>query len=263
MSLDAPIAHGRSAEIHPWKDGQILKLFHDWLPTEAVQHEARIARAVHAAGLAAPRAGEIVEVGGRLGLEYERLDGMPMGKEMAARPWSLARLSRLLAKLHVEMHAVEGMDGLPPQRARLETKIRRAGGLDPGLQAAVLRALDRMPEGDRLCHNDFHPWNVMMTGRGAVVIDWTDAACGNPLADVARTALVLGGVRHMTEMVTWKEKLAAGLCCRAYLRRTFELRPGSEFEYRAWWPIVAAARMDEEISGLEEWLRAQVEKGVR
>jgi len=186
-----------------------------------------------------------------------------MGQEMAARPWSLPRLSRLLAELHVQMHAAEGVDGLPLQRARLETKIRRARGLDPGLQTAVLRALDRMPEGNRLCHNDFHPWNIMMTRRGAVVIDWMDAACGNSLADVARTALVLDSVKHMTEMVTWKEKLAAGLCCRAYLKRTIELRPGSEAEFRAWWPIIAAARMDEGISGLEDWLRVQVEKGVR
>jgi hypothetical protein len=42
------------------------------------------------------------------------------------------------------------------------------------------------------------------------------------------------------------------------VKRYFELRPGGEAEYRAWWPIVAAGRMSEGVPGLEEWLRRQV-----
>lgn len=257
MLPDKPIAYGRTAEIFLWRNHQVLKLFHEWFPAEAVQYEAHIARAVQAAGLAVPQVGEIVEVDGRLGLEYQRLEGVSMGEEMTAKPWTLVRLARQLAELHARMHDTTGVEGMPSQQERLESKIKQAKGLSVALRESLLQALDGMPTGDRLCHGDFHPWNVLMIAGGAVVIDWDSAACGNPLADVARAAVLLAGVSKMSEMVTWREKLAARWCRRVYVRRYFEIRPGGEEEYQAWRPIVAAARMSEGIPGLEDWLRAQ------
>jgi len=52
-----------------------------------------------------------------------------------------------------------------------------------------------MPDGgDRLLHLDLHPLNVIMSPQGPVVIDWPNARCGDPMADVAVTyALVACG----------------------------------------------------------------------
>lgn len=262
MSLGRPIASGRTAEIYPWRHYRVLKLFHEWVPEEDVRHEARIARAVQATGLAVPEVGEIVEVHGRLGLEYERLEGISMGQTMTTRPWTLVRLARLLAELHVGVHATRGTEGIPSQRERLERKVRGAQGLSTKLREAALRALERMPRGDRLCHGDFHPWNVIMTDRGTMVMDWFGATCGNPLADVARTAVVLESVQVMREPVTWMDKLVAQWCQRVYVRRYFELKPGGEREYRSWRPIVAAGRMSEGIEDIQDWLRTQAAVGL-
>jgi Ser/Thr protein kinase RdoA (MazF antagonist) len=264
VSLGSPIAHGRTAEIYPWGEGdrQILKLFYTWFPEERLRHEAGVARAVQAAGLDVPAVGEVVEVveaDGRLGLVYERLAGVPMGRRMETRPWTLVHLSRRLAELHAQMHEVAGIAGLPPQRARIERKVGAARGLEPALRQRVLAALAEMPDGDRLCHGDFHPWNVIVSGTRTTVIDWIDATCGNPLVDVARTSVILAGVAAMTDLVTWWDRLFVPWVHRLYLRRYFELRPGGEEEVRAWLPIAAAARMSEDIPGLASWLRAQVE----
>jgi Ser/Thr protein kinase RdoA (MazF antagonist) len=259
MPPGQPIAYGRTAEIYAWGDDQVLKLFYDWVPERSVRREAHIARAVHAAGLPVPGVGEIVEIDDRLGLAYERVEGIPMGDVMVSRPWRLVRLARRLAELHAEMHAVEGMEGLPSQRERLANKIQQAQSLGAGLREAALRALGRMSGGNRLClcHGDFHPWNALLTGGRAVVIDWPDATGGNPLADVARTAVILDGVKKMGQPVTWRDKVVVRWCLPVYLRRYFELRPGGEEEYQGWRPIVAAGRMSEGIAGLEDWLRLQ------
>jgi tRNA A-37 threonylcarbamoyl transferase component Bud32 len=264
--LGSPIARGRTAEIYPWGGGdrQVLKLFYASFSDERVHHEARIARAVQAAGLDVPSVGgvvEVVEADGRLGLVYERLAGVPMGRRIETRPWTLVRWSRRLAELHARMHNAVGIAGLPSQRARIERKVRAAKGLEPALRQRVLVALAEMPGGDRLCHGDFHPWNVIVSGDRATVIDWIDATCGNPLADVARTSVILAGIPAMTEMVTWWDRLFVRWVHRLYLRRYFELRPGGEEEYRDWLPIAAAARMSEDIPGLAGWLRARVEAG--
>ena len=48
-----------------------------------------------------------------------------------------------------------------------------------------------MPEGDRLCHGDFHPINVLGEVSRPVVIDWPDACRGDPAADLCRSYLLL------------------------------------------------------------------------
>jgi hypothetical protein len=43
----------------------------------------------------------------------------------------------------------------------------------------------------------------------------------------------------------------------AYLKQYFHLRPGGEEEYRRWLPVVAGARLSENIPELEKWLVTQ------
>ena len=85
ISLDSPIATGRTAEIYAWQDGTVLKLYYEWCPRRWLDEELRIARLVHAAGLAVPAPGEIVEINGRVGLVYERVDGPSMLDDMKQR----------------------------------------------------------------------------------------------------------------------------------------------------------------------------------
>jgi len=262
MLPEKPIALGRTAEIYAWEDGWVLKLFHDWFSAESVQTEARLARAVHAAGLPVPAVGEILEIGNRLGLPYQRVDGSSILEQVRARPWTLPKFSRLLAELQAGMHETGAVAGLPSQRQRLETKIRRAEGLSPELRAAALDALAAMPQGARLCHGDFHFDNVLITAQGPVVIDWIDASLGRPLADVARSSVILLGILAPGSGATWVERVMVRWLHRIYLRHYFRLKPGGEEEYRAWRPIVAAARMSEGIAEIQDWLGSQVEKGL-
>lgn len=262
MSLShPPMATGRTAEIYDWNDHQVLKLFYAWAPRSSVHYEAQIARAICAAGLPVPQVGELVEIEGRLGLEYQKLSGPAMGQMLLVRPWTILRAARQLAELHVTIHAVRGVKNIPSQHERLRYKIEAAQGLPEQLKTAALTALAGMPTGQQLCHGDFHPWNVLMTDAGAIVIDWVDATCGSPPADVARTAVLIEGSRQSSNNIG--EKLAAGWFWRAYVRHYFDLRPGGQDEYRRWWPLVAAGRMSEDIPEQAAWLQDQVEIGLR
>ncbi len=42
-----------------------------------------------------------------------------------------------------------------------------------------------------LCHGDLHPSNVILTDDGPMIVDWFDACRGEPVAEVARTSLLL------------------------------------------------------------------------
>jgi aminoglycoside/choline kinase family phosphotransferase len=119
-----------------------------------------------------------------------------------------------------------------------------------------LNALNTLPAGPQLCHNDFHPDNILITADGPFIIDWLDATVGNPLADVARTSIILLGAAASTQVSRTVEKMFVRLFHSVYVRHYFRICPGSAVEYRRWLPIIAAARLSENIPEIESWLLA-------
>ncbi len=277
VDLGQPIAYGRTAEIYAWHQGQVLKLFYDWFKLENIEKEAWIARAVHSSGLPAPAVGEIIRVNNRYGLLYERVNGFSMMETFKRKPWNVFRHARRMAELHAELHASTVQVNLPSQRHELEKKIRHAEALPALLRFKVLAALEIMPDSDRLCHGDFWPGNILMTAQGEIIIDWIHASRGNPLADLARTTNLALGLIETSQIqksflsLGWRKtnqiknrlfQFFCRLCYPAYLNYYFKLCPGGEDEYQHWLPIVAAARLSDNIPELERMLIAQVENNL-
>jgi hypothetical protein len=159
----------------------------------------------------------------------------------------------------------------------LEENIHHAQALPAHLRDKVLATLEAMPDGDRLCHGDFWPGNILVTPQGEIIIDWIHASRGNPLADLARTTnLVLGFTRTrqvrrpFLSYASSKTKsiknsllqLFSRIFYPVYLNYYFKLCPGGEHEYRCWLPIVAAARLSDAIPELEKMLIAQVDRNL-
>lgn len=188
------LAEGREAEIFPWEDGSVLKLFRTERPIEWIENEAAAMNAVRAAGGPAPEARGIVREDGRPGLLIERVDGPDMLTIFGKKPWMLWPCGRILGEAHAALHDVVAPLELSPHKDRLRTHIEAAAAEAPEHRALadfVLETLDALPQGDRICHGDYHPGNVLLTPRGPAVIDWPAATRGDPHADVARTLLLL------------------------------------------------------------------------
>ena len=257
----APIAQGRTAEIYEWNDHHVLKLYRDWWPSDWVEYEGRIARAVYDAGIPSPAAGEIIEVNGRRGLLYERVEGISMLQEMNARPWTLWKHARTLAELHVKINK-QPITGLPSYKDRLRYDIGRAPHLNDGLRSKVIAMLDLLPDGQRICHGDYHPDNIILTKDGPIVIDWMTACMGSPWADVARTSMILSiGAKAAGNQVRPIIRTAIKLYHRTYLNRYRTLIPDTGNELNLWTPIIAAARLNEDIVPEREALLKIVQEG--
>jgi aminoglycoside phosphotransferase (APT) family kinase protein len=264
VTLDKPIALGRTAEVYAWGEQQVLKLYRDWCPPHWVDFEARIGRIVQDAGLPVPVIGDVVEVNGRRGLVYERLDGASMLRAILAQPWMIVRFGRLTAELHAAMHAVQAPPDLPDQRGSFGRAIEHAQTLPHDLKRKALAVLDTCPEGDRLCHGDFHPDNVLMTPRGPVIIDWMTATRGDPLGDVARTVLLMTvGEPPANVLIRLLTRVLRGGMRAAYLKRYFELRPEGREQLSKWLVVTYAARLAENIEGEAEQLIPFVERETR
>jgi uncharacterized protein (TIGR02172 family) len=250
-TLSTPIAQGRTSEVYLWNDHHVLKLYREWCPPHWIEEEARIARAVYAAGIPSPAAEEIIEVDGRGGLIYERLEGISMLQDMNARPWTILKHARSLADLHVQINKIS-ITGLPSYKDGMQYAITQAPHLTKALRNKALTLLDALPDGRQLCHGDYHPGNVILTKDGPIVIDWMTARMGNPWADVARTSMILSiGVKSAGKQVRPLIQMAILLYHRAYLNRYRSFVPDPSNELKRWAPVIAAARLNEDIQ--PEW----------
>jgi uncharacterized protein (TIGR02172 family) len=248
------IAEGQTAEILAWGDGVVLKLYRDGYPPEEAEREAECVRAVVAEGVATPNAIEVVTVEGRPGVVFERVDGPTMLEQVMAEPEGAAGWARLLAEEQASLHARH--TAAPPSlKERLARKIAEADGLSDILRARARQTLGKLPDGDALCHGDFHPSNILLTERGPVVVDWVDVTRGHPLADVARTCVLLRFAALPPELdPAAREHIdrVRHAFCDAYLERYRALRPFSRAELAAWMAPVAAGRLSERIYSAEE-----------
>ena len=251
------LARGRTSDVYEWDAGHVLKRFHDWFELGNIEYEQKIARAVHASGVKSPVAGEILQIDGHNALIYERVAGKSMQELVLRKPWKLFAYARVLAQLHAQMHGCTFDASVPAQRSRLKNKIDHADTLPASLKTHLLQAMNKLPEGERVCHGDLHPANVLISDKEAMVIDWIDASRGNPLADVARTSVILLGAAESKEISNPLLKVFVKTFHSMYLKEYFHLRPGGEDEYRHWLPIVAGARLSENIPELKLWLVKQ------
>lgn len=250
MNKGPYLAQGRVAEIFAWGDQQVLKLFRS-NNRAAAEHEARIARLAVAAGVKTPRVYEIVEVEGRPGIIYERVHGPSMFAVLAAQPWRLFSLARILAEAQAALHQCVVTE-LPSMRETLQRDIQACALLPDDLRPATLAVLHQLPDDNKLCHGDFHPDNLILGSDGTVIIDWPNARRGYPLADVARTSVILQTGPLSPTLSPAKRAFlnsARALFRAAYVQRYFQISSLSRQPLPNWEVPLAAARLNEGIAG--------------
>ncbi len=245
------IGSGRTAEVYAWGEGHVLKLYRAEMEPAWVDHEARVGRIVAEAGLAAPAIGDVITVAGRPGIVSERIAGPSMLDDLVRRPWTLWRSAGQFAEVHAAMHACRRPQ-LPSQRHSLIRAVDYAPALPETTRQQVMAALLRLPDGEAVCHGDYHPDNLILSPRGPVVLDWMTGTHGNPDADVARTVLLFR-IAVLPEGMPAAKRIMTEVLRRtflaAYLRSYRHRRPLSEAEIASWMPIVAAARLNEGVAG--------------
>lgn len=267
MQKGGLIGEGRTAQVYAWGPHHVLKLYHDWWPPGNVEQEANIGRAVHAAGVSCPAVGEIVQLDGRRGLVYERVDGPSMADLLLAGPHRLEEHALTFARLHAAMHRPAPGSALPSQRERLIRHLDLASPtpLPIALKDKVLRVLPRLPDGAVICHGDLHPGNVLISSRGPIAIDWENASLGSPLADVARTALLLETAHFYLPETSNYPAIADAIALfrRLYLQAYCAITGADLGLISAWRAPIAAARLHEGIVVEEAYLLGIVAKALR
>jgi thiamine kinase-like enzyme len=190
------------------------------------------------------------------------IKGVPLTDYIQTDPTRLRFAAQMLGALHRQLHQ-KAAGHLPSQRLHLIRRIQ-ASRLPQELRTALLNHLEQLPDGTALCHGDFHPENVLIGEQGVFVIDWPGAMRGNPLADMARTTLLMLYSELPPDLPGREEIMRQReLFYQTYLEH-YQTFSGLELaELKSWLPIVAAARLRDNIPAEEARLMQLIQEGLQ
>jgi aminoglycoside phosphotransferase (APT) family kinase protein len=225
--MDAPalgrlLGAGKEAEVFAFGGGA-LKLYRAAAAKRSAFREAANAAVAESLGLPVPKIHGLRRFGDRWGILMSLAEAKPNLRSVYLTEMGL---------LQFRVHGHPGTH-FASLKARLAANIRQANGLDGATRNRLLAKLQALPEGERLCHGDFHPFNILGPPSRPTLIDWLDASSGAPAADVCRSYILIG---H-------SEPEIASTYVEAYIEVSGETR-ANIFE---WLPIVAAARLAEDV----------------
>jgi len=164
----------------------------------------------------------------------DRVKQASFAEQMLSNPEEVPRFLECMVRLQMRIHAHGAMQ-FADLKARLADNIAATKFLDERRQQDLLDGVADMPGGDRLCHGDFHPKNILGEASQAVIIDWPDGRRGDPAADVCRCYLLMK--LHAVEMAT------------TYLNAYCRAASISRQAVLGWLPYIAAARLAEGVRG--------------
>ncbi|MDE6585081.1 MAG: phosphotransferase [Clostridia bacterium] len=247
------ICQGNTAEVFLYDETKILKLFRKDFPLEIIVAEFDVAKQISSDLGFVPKAFELVGYKNRYGILYEKIDGKDMIAEMLKNPFKVGAYSKALANTHAKVHN-STTDLNLNIKDKLSDNINATEDLSGEEKEKIISYIRTLPDGNALCHFDFHPGNVMIKNNEFYVIDWMTACNGNAAADVARTFLLLryGELLYANFFVKLIAHIVEKHIGKVYLRRYKKLTGISDAEIKQWLLPIAAARLIEWIPKSEK-----------
>ena len=219
------IGEGNTAEIYQLENNRILKLFKPGYAKESMLHEYRNHQVVSVLLTSAPKLYETVEADGRFGYIMEQIVGINLTERLLNEN-TFSEAVEQFVSLHKEWNKAAPSE-IISYKKWMENTIRNRENV-----SELLDKISQLPEGNILCHGDFHPYNILVTQENRpIVIDFANVCRAPKEYDIARTYFLMeeAGAKQLADVYLKKmdvsfEKIKGFYEITAQLR-SFELEP--------------------------------------
>ncbi len=203
------IATGNTAEVFDYGEDKILKLFKAGYPVENIRREFSNSSLVNKSGIPSPKVYEIIFEAeyGRTGIVYEKISGKDLLQEVMSNIQNNEYVEKqigILAAVHRDFLSRTSGDCIS-----YKDYLDYFGCPD----------VNDLPDGDFLCHGDFHFGNLLRSSEDdekIFVIDFMNLCHGPKEYDIARAYVLLTedslgtGMDSEIRKLLLKAKFAAG-----------------------------------------------------
>lgn len=242
LNQDNMISSRDTAKVYK-VDNKAVKVFKAEHPVSEVLNEALNTARVQETGLNIPKILEISKINDQWAITTEFIEGKTVSKLMEEDPDNVQKYIDMMVDLQLEINA-KRCPLLNRMKEKLTRQIQSLNEINDSTKYELLTRLEGMPKHVKLCHGDFNPSNIIISGNKAYILDWVHATQGNASSDVARTYLLLS-----LQSEKYAEMYMNTFCDKTKTAKTYVQR---------WLPIVAAAQLTkkrpEEKELLMKWL---------
>lgn len=234
---------GSTAIVMTMSDERVRKYFHESIEKQRIIQEFRMLEELERTTIPTPNV-YAVELEDSPFIEMQRIDGNELLELF--EPSQITDFLNAFATLHQRIHQQQSRQA-PKWHDVIQQKVHH---LPSALRLKAERCLEKLhiPQQQGLLHGDFHFQNILVTAdKTFVVIDWHDATTGPPIADVARTLLLLrtaGGTVVPDEMRRY--------VCLEYLDRYQAVSSIQLSNLADWLRLMAILRTLEQVPDAEQ-----------
>ncbi len=165
----------------------------------------------------------------------EYIPGEPLGNLLLKEKEQSEKYLETSVKIQRKIHRIQPLPNeVDSMREKLTHQIRFSKSLSDKQKEQTLQRLTSLVNGNSFCHGDFHLFNLIQTDERVVVLDWVDATAGDFRADVCRSYLLYSQVSS-----EWADLYLQLYCEKSGISKTDVLQ---------WLPIIAAARLSENVA---------------
>ena len=201
------IGFGGNGAVYRVSEDEIVKV--NYNPATYADLDMELAKAKEAFLLGIPTAisFDLVDCGeGRRGVVYETIKSRTLGETIQSSPELMDELTeKYVGQLNI-LHAVHTDNPVfGSAKDNYRKQVENASKFLTEEEGKMLeQILDVLPEGDRLCHCDAHPKNIMIQNEDMLWIDMEGMSVGHPIYDLISIAVILNGIRT--------DEMTLGIC---------------------------------------------------
>lgn len=179
------IGEGNTSDIFWIDNKRVLKLFKTGYSQSTAQHEYENHRLVSGIISNIPKIYEYTEINGRFGFVMENVQGKMLSSLMmdeltfdqAMNTFTNLHKNWLMKTSNAANSYTEWLINVLNQKL---------------VDSDLLDRIKQLPQGNILCHGDFHPYNIIVTSENKpIIIDFANICRGPKEYDIARTYFLL------------------------------------------------------------------------
>lgn len=233
MNLDKKIGTGAQADVYLYNN-KAIKIFRKGYDKSFVFYEAMITSLVENGEVPIAKVHEVLRIDGKLALSMDYISGVTLNELFKSDVDNVNKYLEIMVGLQIKVHS-QKVDLPIRLNNRLKEQITGNKDISHYKKQRLTKILEGLPDGNNLCHGDFHWNNIINHGSEYYIIDWIDAAIGCVNADACRTYMLY--LFHCSEFA----ELYLSIYCAKTGKATTDILQ--------WLPVVAAARL---CAGFEE-----------
>lgn len=248
------IGIGRTAEVYEYNNDCILKLYYNE-KEDLIKKEYNFAKYVFENNITTPEPIEIVNINNKCGIIFQKINGESLLKNILNNIFMIKILFKKMANLHYNINKIDFNDNTYTYKKYLNWAIIESKHITNDEKDKLKDYISKLPDGNKLCHGDFHPENIICDNDKLYIIDWMTGMQGTMAADVARTEMILRNADipgKASIFIKIINKIASNIVANIYLKEYCKISGLKMYDINIWKLPLYVARLHENNSKKEE-----------